>query len=622
MNKFVLLVASLVVLCTQAFAQPSGIWISKEELAALPTSGTAWNSLKAKADQSCGSVDLANQDQSNNVCILAKALVFARTGQASYRTDTVAALQSIVNLGTYSGRALALGRELGAYVIAADLIDLKNYNSSLDGQFRAKIKSLLTTSTSGGPSNLIDCHEDRPNNWGTHCGGARAAVAAYLGDSQQLARVAQVFKGWLGDRSSYSGFSYGDTSWQCNPSAPVGINPTGCTKNGYNIDGVLPDDQRRSGGFSWPPSDENYVYEALQGALMQAVILQRFGYDAFAWENRALLRAFNWLHNVNNFPASGDDSWLPHLINYFYGASFPAKTPTTSGKNMGYTDWTHSGDYSAPPSPYEPPPYEPPPTEPPPPSGDTTAPVISGVNASLVTSTDAAIMWSTNEAATCQVEYGTSASYGKSTTPTSGGMTQHSTKLSGLSAGTTYNYRVRSADAAGNLAVSGNYTFKTPSGSSTPPPAPAGGCVDSSSGWKNAAFPLQSGTFTAQFDATPNSSTMDGVIGLSAGSASDFRHLAPIVRFYTNNRIEARNYDRYAASTAIAYKAGVSYRFRLVIRVASGTYDIYVTPAGGSEVTLGLNYRFRAEQTGVTSLANWATISPKSTHKVCNFSIY
>jgi hypothetical protein len=102
-----------------------------------------WHSLnnEIRRDQSCGSVDLSNQDQSNNVCILAKALVFARTGQASYRSGTVSALQSIVNMGTYSGRALALGRELGAYVVAADLIDLKNYDPVLDSKFRAKIKS-------------------------------------------------------------------------------------------------------------------------------------------------------------------------------------------------------------------------------------------------------------------------------------------------------------------------------------------------------------------------------------------------------------------------------------------------------------------------------------------------
>lgn len=319
----------------------SGIWIGSAEIAQLPTSGAAWSSVKARADSSCGTPDLANQDDSTNVCILAKALVFARIGQEAYRSDVVTALRSIVNMGTYNGRALALGRELAAYVISADLISLKTHDPTLDQQFRAKLVELRTTPTSGGPGSLVECHENRPNNWGTHCGGSRAAVAAYLGDTAELARVAQVFKGWLGDRTSYAGFSYGDLSWQCDPSRPVGINPLGCTKNGHPIDGVLPDDQRRGGGFTWPPPKENYVYEALQGALVQAVILKRAGYDPFNWENRALLRAFQWLHTQANFPAEGDDTWEPHIINFFYGASFPAPVPSSPGKNVGWTDWTH-----------------------------------------------------------------------------------------------------------------------------------------------------------------------------------------------------------------------------------------------------------------------------------------
>jgi len=333
-------------------AAANGIWISSAEVQALPMSGSAWNGLKSAADNSCGTPDLANQDDSTNVCVMAKALVFARTRQETYRSGVVSALTSVVNSGTYNGRALALGRELAAYVISADLIDLKNFDVALDTSFRAKIRSLLTTPTSGhsGATSLVHCHEDRPNNWGTHCGASRLAVYAYLGDTAGIARVAQLFKGWLGDRSLYSGFGFrsGELDWQCNPSAPVGINPTGCTRDGHSIDGVLPDDQRRAGGFTWPPPKENYVWEALQGAVVQAVILKRAGYDVFTWENQALRRAVEWLHSQANFPAVGDDTWTPHLINYYYGTQFPAPVPTSPGKNMGWTDWTHSGSASNP----------------------------------------------------------------------------------------------------------------------------------------------------------------------------------------------------------------------------------------------------------------------------------
>jgi hypothetical protein len=322
----------------------TGIWISPAEIARLPMSGSAWTNVLAAANNSCGTVDLTDQDQSTNVCVLAKALVFVRTGTASYRSGVLTAVSQIVASGTYTGRALALGRELGAYVVAADLVDLKNYDPTLDASFRAKLRSLRTTYTWGAASDLIDCHEKRPNNWGAMCGATRAAIAVYLGDTGDLARTAQVFKGYLGDRSSYAGFEYGgpenDLTWQCDPAHPVGINPAGCTRDGHSIDGVLPDDQRRAGSYTWPAPQENYVWEALQGLLAQAAILERAGYPVWEWEDRALLRAVRWVNDVNGFPATGDDQWQPHIVNNVYGTNFPAVIPARAGKNFGWTDWT------------------------------------------------------------------------------------------------------------------------------------------------------------------------------------------------------------------------------------------------------------------------------------------
>jgi hypothetical protein len=151
-----------------------------------------------------------------------------------------------------------------------------------------------------------------------------------------------VFKGWLGDRESYSGFSFRNRSWQCNPSRPLGVNEPGCTRYGHSLDGVVPDDQRRGGTFQWPPPKENYVYGALGGALIQAVILHRAGYDAFEWQQRALQRAFDWLHREANYPAEGDDLWEIHVVNHFYGTHYPAPLPAGAGKNVGWTDWSHA----------------------------------------------------------------------------------------------------------------------------------------------------------------------------------------------------------------------------------------------------------------------------------------
>jgi PKD repeat protein len=316
-------------------ADAIGVWSSARELENLPMSGSAWSNLFSEANKATGSPDLSNQDDDTDVRVLAKALVFARTGDDAYRTQVVDACMDAI--GTESGgRTLALGRNLIGYVVAADLVGMP---ATEDAAFRAWLERCLTETLDG--RTLVSTHEDRPNNWGTHAGASRAAVAAYLGDTAELERCAKVFHGWLGNRAEYSGFKYSELDWQADPSNPVGINPVGAVKDGHSIDGVLPDDQRRSGGFSWPPSKENYVWEALQGAIAQAVILHRAGYDAWEWEDQALLRAIQWLHEECNFPATGDDTWQPHIVNFFYGSSFPAPTPTSPGKNLGWADFTH-----------------------------------------------------------------------------------------------------------------------------------------------------------------------------------------------------------------------------------------------------------------------------------------
>jgi hypothetical protein len=147
-----------------------------------------------------------------------------------------------------------------------------------------------------------------------------------------------VFRGYLGDRASYTGFSFGDLAWQCDPARPVGINPKGCTKNGVAIDGVIPDDQRRGGGFQWPPAATGYPWEGMQGVLLQALILDRAGYDAFLWSDKAINRAAGFLFDRAHWGASGDDSWQPWLLNHVYGTNYPT-SPARAGKNFGFTDW-------------------------------------------------------------------------------------------------------------------------------------------------------------------------------------------------------------------------------------------------------------------------------------------
>lgn len=304
------------------------ILISRDRLMSLPTSGASWQALVREAD-SFGGVRLSDQNDDNDVRLLAWALVTVRTGG-----DLGPIYQALARVpGTEGADTLALGRNLAAVVLAADLVGYR------DAGFVSWLRGVIRTNLDG--MTLISTHEMRPNNWGTHAGASRVAADLYLGDTADLGRAAAVFRGWLGERSAYSGFSYGDLDWQADEGRPVGINPVGATIDGHNVDGVLPDDMRRSGGFKWPPPKENYVYEALQGALLQAELLSRAGYPAYEWSNRALLRAYTWLQNQAAFPAEGDDSWQPHLVNRRYGTSFPAPVPSRIGKNFGFTDWLY-----------------------------------------------------------------------------------------------------------------------------------------------------------------------------------------------------------------------------------------------------------------------------------------
>jgi len=93
-------------------------------------------------------------------------------------------------------------------------------------------------------------------------------------------------------------------------------------------------------------------------------------------------------------------------------------------------------------------------------TSDTTPPVISGILASPNVSS-AIISWATNEAADSQVEFGPTTAYGQSSALDTTRVTGHSVTLTGLLASTTYHYRVKSRDTAGNLSVSGDQSFVT-----------------------------------------------------------------------------------------------------------------------------------------------------------------
>ena len=94
---------------------------------------------------------------------------------------------------------------------------------------------------------------------------------------------------------------------------------------------------------------------------------------------------------------------------------------------------------------------------------DVTPPVITNIATPIVTTSDVAITWLTNEEATGQINYGTvTAVYDKSTELIYVPLTSHLVTINSLTANTKYYYTITSTDANGNTTVSEEQTFTTP----------------------------------------------------------------------------------------------------------------------------------------------------------------
>lgn len=137
----------------------------------------------------------------------------------------------------------------------------------------------------------------------------------------------------------------------------------------------------------------------------------------------------------------------------------------------------------------------------------------------------------------------------------------------------------------------------------------------------NTAFAAQTGTFTVQADVTPGAAAMDGGVGLSRNAQTFWSSAAAVVLFHPSGLIQARDASTYGAATNVPYTPGTSYRIRIVTNVPAHTYTAYVRPAGGSEVLLAQNYRFRPGQDTLTSVNNWMVRAETGSVQSCNFAL-
>ena len=344
----------------------NGIWISPATLRHLPMTGAAWDRLLADAEADPGSADVADQDSGHDVATLAAALVCARTQNPELCDKARAGV--VAAIGTErGGRWLAVGRNLTAYVIAADVMGLRadgdpdSAGTRVETWIRGFETERLADNNTGEPSPFIPFASG--SNASAQEGAAYAAVAAYLGDRVALERAWDAFRTYLCDPSApdreHIDLHRGvESGWAYDDRHPCAVNPAGAAKQVppgrpgagqvVPLDGAIINDMARGGDLAWPPGTTQYPWVGLEGLVPAAVILDRAGYPAFAVADRAVLRAVRYLRDLELSTGSG--TWfrerrcneIVQLVNVAYGAHFRVDLPTGGGRTVGYTDWTHA----------------------------------------------------------------------------------------------------------------------------------------------------------------------------------------------------------------------------------------------------------------------------------------
>jgi hypothetical protein len=350
-----------------ANAPPPGIWIGPGELKSLPTSGAAWDALLQDAARDPGVAAITDQHSLHDTYTLAAALVCARTGEycAKARRQLLDAIGSEAGADWHS-----VARNLGAYVIAADVMGLRrDGEASSDGtRVQRWIAGFLTRTdiraNAGEPREgtrgIAPFHSG--SNSAAQEGFVHAAVAAYLADRAALDRSWDAFRTYACDpaapRRGRIDLGKGvETGWSHDDASPCAINPTGTTKRvpggrpgagrSVRIDGAIINDMRRGGDYQWPPGFTQYPWVGLEGFVSAAVILHRSGYPAFDVADRAVLRTLEYLWYLR--VQTGREAWfdgtradeIVFLVNRAYGVSFPVVDVVRAGRLVGYTDWSH-----------------------------------------------------------------------------------------------------------------------------------------------------------------------------------------------------------------------------------------------------------------------------------------
>lgn len=310
-----------------------GIYISDTKLDSLPTNTAAWNAVLSSANAfPGGQAQLVDQDSDHDVQALAQAFVGERLNDQARKNEVCNTVATVPNAPT--DRILGLSRQLTSYAIAADVADC-----SVDKAGWRRVLDKVGEGHSGG-NTVLTVADRSANNWGAMARAAAVATGALIEDDSVVVRVIGAYRAYTG-QSPNSTLQFTDTNWHAG-SPQAGINAPGASRDGHTLDGVIPEDQRRTGEYSWPPAKGNYPWGALTATAVTAEILDHIDPNIGAWASRssAPVRAGRWLDGPDANPADGNDCPSTFLLNA-HGAGIRTCT-TAVAQDIGFTQWTHA----------------------------------------------------------------------------------------------------------------------------------------------------------------------------------------------------------------------------------------------------------------------------------------
>lgn len=186
---------------------------------------------------------------------------------------------------------------------------------------------------------------------------------------------------------------------------------------------------------------------------------------------------------------------------------------------------------------------------------------------------------------------------------------------------------VTASDTANNVSQNVSVTASVQAAASMATLVPASGCVNSpaGSGIQRVSLPFTPDAhgFTATFDATPSTGSMNASLGFFSPTLGPHPPLSQFIHFSPAGFIQAANGDALIRST-LSYAAGQTYRFRLTENLPAATYSVFVTPPGATEIPLGTNLQVPPDQRGAATLNGWGLQingPDPATLSVCNFAL-